>query len=112
MVDPDKATDGNTIRPLPFVSWINKPADTHSEYVILVTFPLQQRLRERASVIRFTHTVSCILLLRLLWLIRNGVGFQKYLNQTIGEENFLDFRAVICQTCCQGGSVSMPVRST
>ena len=28
--------------------WISKATDTHSEYVILIAFPLQQWLRERA----------------------------------------------------------------
>jgi len=48
VVELDKATDGNTTRPLRFVCWITKSADSHSEYVIFITFPLQQRLRERA----------------------------------------------------------------
>jgi len=32
--------------------WITKAADTHSEYVILIAFPLQQWLHERASALR------------------------------------------------------------
>jgi len=31
--------------------WINKVADTHSEYVVLVAFPLQQSLQEGATVL-------------------------------------------------------------
>jgi hypothetical protein len=43
-----------------FACWITKATDTHSEYVILIAFPLQQWLRERASVSRFyAHRVSC-----------------------------------------------------
>jgi len=30
--------------------------DTHSEYVILIDFPMQQWLRERASTLRYTYT--------------------------------------------------------
>jgi hypothetical protein len=32
--------------------WITRATDTHSEYVILIGFPLQQWLRERASMLR------------------------------------------------------------
>ena len=39
--------------------WIPKATDTHSEHVILIAFPLQQRLHERASMLRYTWTVSC-----------------------------------------------------
>jgi hypothetical protein len=32
--------------------WIPKVKNTHSEYVILIAFPLQQWLHERASTLR------------------------------------------------------------
>jgi hypothetical protein len=35
-----------------FACWITKATDTHSEYIILVAFPRQQWLRERASLLR------------------------------------------------------------
>ena len=39
--------------------WITKATDTHSEYVILIAFPLQQWLRERASMLRsYVHSLS------------------------------------------------------
>ena len=47
-----QATDDNIIRRMRFEFWITKAIDTHSEYVILITFPLQQWLRERASMLR------------------------------------------------------------
>jgi hypothetical protein len=34
--------------------WIHKATSTHSEYVILIAIPLQQRLYERASMSRYT----------------------------------------------------------
>ena len=34
--------------------WIRKPTNTHSEYVILIAFPLQQWLNQSASIIRYT----------------------------------------------------------
>jgi len=30
---------------------------THSEYTIIISFPLQQWLRERASLLRYTYIV-------------------------------------------------------
>ena len=38
--------------------WIPKATDTHLEYAIHIAFPLQQWLRERASVLRFD--VPCL----------------------------------------------------
>jgi hypothetical protein len=37
---------------MPIASRIPKDTNTHSEYVILIAFPLQQRLRDRASMLR------------------------------------------------------------
>ena len=39
--------------------WIPKATNTHSEYVILIAFPLQQWSHERASMLRYTYT-ACI----------------------------------------------------
>ena len=39
--------------------WIPKTTNTHSEYVILIAFPLQQRLHERASMLHYTYT-ACL----------------------------------------------------
>ena len=35
--------------------WISKTTNTHSDYVILIAFPLQNWLHERASVSRCTY---------------------------------------------------------
>ena len=35
---------------MPFAWWVSKATNTHSQYVILFAFPLQQWLQERASV--------------------------------------------------------------
>jgi hypothetical protein len=43
-----QATNNNIIRRMRFACWITKATDTHSEYVILIAFPRQQWLRERA----------------------------------------------------------------
>jgi hypothetical protein len=40
---------------------IPKATNTQSEYVILIAFPLQQCLRERALVLRHMYTASLVL---------------------------------------------------
>jgi len=44
--------------------WIPKATDTHTEYVILIAFPLHYWLQERASMLRYTN-IACLLFLRL-----------------------------------------------
>ena len=39
--------------------WIPRAAKTHSEYVMLIYFPLQQVLHERASMSRHTF-IACL----------------------------------------------------
>jgi hypothetical protein len=55
-----QATDDNIIRRMRFACWITKATDTHSEYVIATAFAKQQWLRERASMLRITYTVSLV----------------------------------------------------
>ena len=42
-------------------SWVSKATNTHSQYVILTVFPLQNWLKERASKLRYTY-IACIYL--------------------------------------------------
>ena len=39
--------------------WIPRATNTHSKYVILIAFPLQQWLHERASMLRYTYS-ACL----------------------------------------------------
>jgi hypothetical protein len=39
---------------------IPKATNTHTEYVILIAFPLKQSLHERASMLRYMH-IACLL---------------------------------------------------
>jgi hypothetical protein len=55
-----KDTDGNIIRRMRFAWWITKATDTHSECVILIALSLQQWLRERASILRYTYIVCLV----------------------------------------------------
>jgi len=45
---------------MPIACWISKATNSHSEYVMLVTFPLQQWLRERASVVSYTYVAFVV----------------------------------------------------
>ena len=50
-----QATDGNIIWCMPIACWIPKATDTQWEYVIIIAFPLQRRLHERAWMLRYTY---------------------------------------------------------
>jgi len=41
-----------------FACWILKATNTHSQYIILIAFPLQQWLHESALVSYYTYIVS------------------------------------------------------
>jgi hypothetical protein len=55
-----QVTDDNIVWRMRIACWITKATDTHalSEFVILIAFPRQQWLRERALLSRWTH-VAC-----------------------------------------------------
>jgi hypothetical protein len=46
-----QATDDIIIRLVHFTCWTTKTVDTHSEYVIHISFTRQQWLRERSSLL-------------------------------------------------------------
>jgi hypothetical protein len=55
MVEPDRPQMKTRI-----AYWIPKATNTHSEYVLLIAFSLQQWLHERASVLRYTYIASLV----------------------------------------------------
>jgi hypothetical protein len=55
----------NIIRRMRFALWIPKATNTHSEYVILIAFALQQWLKERASMLLYTY-IACLVVLRIM----------------------------------------------
>ena len=59
IVQPDRSE--MTIRRMRIACWITKATNTHSvyEYVIIIIFPLQQWLLERASSLRYTY-IACL----------------------------------------------------
>jgi len=40
--------------------WIPKATGTHSEHLTLTAFPLQQRLHESTSMLRYTYIASLV----------------------------------------------------
>ena len=57
---PRYATAQMTIWRIRVACWIPNATNTHSEYLILIAFPLQQWLHERPSVSCYTY-VACLL---------------------------------------------------
>jgi hypothetical protein len=53
IVEPGKPQ--MTILYMRIVCWLPKVTNTHSEYVIIIAFPLQRSLRECASMLCYTH---------------------------------------------------------
>ena len=56
-----------TIWRMRFACWITKATATHSECVILIAFPLQPWLHERASMLCFMYVVCLLLFLVEIW---------------------------------------------
>jgi len=53
-----QATDDNKLQRMRFPCWIPKATGRHSEYVILIAFPLQQWLHEGFPLLRYTTRES------------------------------------------------------
>ena len=58
-VEPDRPQ--MTIRRMRFACWIPRATNTHSEYVILIGFLLQQWSHEHASMLGYTY-IACLIL--------------------------------------------------
>jgi len=69
--DDARSNKHKIIRIIRFACWIPKATNTHSEYVILIAFPLQQCLKETASVLRYmciaSHVRIFVLIAHLIW---------------------------------------------
>jgi hypothetical protein len=50
------------IQRMRIASWIPNATNVHSEYVILIAFPLQEWLSERGSMLRYTY-ITCLVTL-------------------------------------------------
>jgi len=48
-----------TIWRMPIAYWLSKATNTFSEYILLIVFPLQRWLHERALMLRYTY-IACL----------------------------------------------------
>jgi len=55
-----QAIDDNIIQHMHFACWITKATDTHSEYVIQITFPWQEWFCEHTSMLYYTYRVCLV----------------------------------------------------
>jgi hypothetical protein len=55
-----------TVRRLRIACWIPKAINTHSQYVVLFADPLEQWLRERASVLRYVYIACLVEVVRMV----------------------------------------------
>jgi hypothetical protein len=58
MVDQGRSGDDHIIRRIRFACWVTTTIIKHSECLIIIAFPLQQWLRERASMLRY-RCIAC-----------------------------------------------------
>ena len=58
IVEPDRPD--MTVWRMRIACWMPKATNTHSEYVILIAFSLQQGLHERVSLLRHVYTVCLV----------------------------------------------------
>ena len=56
-----QATDDNITQGMRSAHWITEAKYRHSEYVILIAFPLQQWIQERPFVLRYMY-IACLLM--------------------------------------------------
>jgi hypothetical protein len=58
-------------------TWVPKATDTHSEYVTLIAFPLQQWLHERASVLHYFSLLFALVILPSLYQVQQQTNRAK-----------------------------------
>jgi hypothetical protein len=67
-----QATNDKIIGRMRFACWIPKGTNTHSEYVILTAFTLQQRPHERASMLTFIRRLPVLYKYTMIQRFRDG----------------------------------------
>jgi hypothetical protein len=81
-----QATNDNIIQRMRFACWVTKATDTHSKYIILIAFPWQQCLRDRASVLCYMY-ITCLvyplIIIYYIWNILSIVESSHILKQSI-----------------------------
>ena len=65
--------DDSIIRRMRCPCWVTKAINAHSQYLILIAFPLKQWLRERAWNLRYTY-IACLFILHLILLFPHSAS--------------------------------------
>ena len=68
-----------TTRRMRIACWIPKATNKHSQYVILIADPLQQRLNERVVMLRYTYSTLHVLM-KLKLVPDDGTSSHQFLN--------------------------------
>jgi len=53
-----------TIWRMRIARWLHKSTNIHAEYIILIAFPLQELLHERASMLRYAYIAYLVAILQ------------------------------------------------
>jgi len=85
-----------------FPCWIPKATNAHSEQAVLIAFPLQQWLHERASMLRYTYIaclvfsknelvekITALLSRKLLFWVVIYVHIYIYIYRSLKKKNFI-----------------------
>ena len=86
-----QAADDNTKRRMRIACWIPKATNTHSQHAILIAFPLQQWLQERALLLRYT-CIAC--------LVYSFLNSESMSNFSVLVYFFLRIKQFMCTEIC------------
>ena len=73
--------------------WILKTTNTHSEYVIIIAFPLQQLLRERTSILCYR---SIAYLFLVVFNRDNSFYVQEYVHAPTNRTDISNLKITFC----------------
>ena len=111
MLYSTQTTNENIIWRMWIECWIRKATNTSSEYAMFTTFPLQQLLHQRASMLCYTYiaylVVTCLsfdrprsLRLQLVVMIMIAVMMMMSTVVTVAVRNKFSKKKILYQQCC------------
>jgi hypothetical protein len=106
-----QTTDENMIWRMCFACRITKVTNSHSEYVILVAFPWQQWLCERATMLSYTY-ITCLVISYILSSVALSFYISLFLLLFICTCVLLFFSFLSFPFSCSFSSVTLPFLSS
>jgi len=79
-----------TIRRMRIAHWISGATNTHSQYVIIIAFALQQRLNERTPMLRHAYIAACPVM----------QGHRRFLHVSLSNQMLTQFPVPSCYWAC------------